>query len=213
MILVSKKSLLGALALAVLMTSALSAKADDTDVMQPRRHEKSPKKLAADQATPNLPPAQVLEKGDSLLGLRFSHGDDFVGASMFGLSYENMLSSNFGIIGRIDYGSYSSVFGAGPIEGTWKYKIWAFTVMGALHADFLKVPNFDPYVSLGLGHSIFSTSWTSNVGSLEPIGADSSSFYIAAYLNFRYFLNSTWGLQASLGTGMGLLSLGVDCVF
>jgi hypothetical protein len=205
--------------IALLLTFGFSAQAAEKAASSPRptatRGDKSAKKQAADEAKLNVDPPQVLEERDFLLGLRFNRGDSFNGTALFGINAEYMLGPNIGINGQIQHGSYTSAFSVGPFSGQWNYKIWTVTALGAFHADLFKLPNFDPYVTVGLGHSFYSVEWSSDVNGLASpnVGAESGSFFVAAYLNFRYFINSAWGVSASIGTGMGLLGLGVDYVF
>jgi outer membrane protein W len=172
--------------------------------------EKSAKKQAADEPTLGAP--QVLEVGDSLLGARLGQGTDFGGAAALGVSYEYMFHQNFGVNPQLHYSSYSSKISVGPIDGEWDYTAWTLSVQGTFHVDLFKSRNWDPYLSAGIGRSFISSHWKAN-GFDAPAQADSSSTYLLAYANFRYFINSSWGIQASVGTGLGTFSIGIDHLF
>jgi hypothetical protein len=175
--------------------------------------EKTAKKKAADEEVVSLPAAQVLEKDDALLGLHVSTGSAFGGNAIFNLQGEWMITPNFGAQLVLSHDTYSTSFGAQTITGTWRYSVWALTALASFHADFLKVPNFDPYITLGLGRSFVSSSWDTNMGTIQPVTSDSGGFFVAAYLHARYFLSSAWAVDAQIGTGYGTFGFGVDYVF
>lgn len=178
-----------------------------------RAKDKSAKKQAADEAEVSLPAPQVLEKNDVLFGARVNTGSAFGGNAIFGLAGEWMFSDNFGGILEVNHDSYTVDFGSGSTISQFKYTVWAVTAMATFHADFLKATNFDPFVSVGLGRSFYKATWDTTVGTPQPFAADSGGFFVAAYVNARYFINSSWAVMAQLGTGLGTFGFGVDYVF
>lgn len=167
--------------------------------------------MDADQVEIRAP--QVLEKGDTSLGMRLGEGDIFNGEPLVGLNLEHMVSTNVGISGYFGYDNYASDYQVGVLHGEWDYSVFALAAMVNFHADLFKVKNLDTYASLGLGHNFVNSRWTSNAGITPLNNADSSSSFLVAYLNCRYFLNSNWGFDASLGTGLGTFALGADYLF
>jgi hypothetical protein len=155
----------------------------------------------------------VIEEGDTSVGVRVNSGSAFGGNAIFGIGAEHMFTPNFGALGEFHYSGYTTSFGVGTVTGEFKYRVYALSASATFHADFLKAPNFDPYVSLGLGRSFYSVKWSSSAGVAQPLGSDDGGFFLAAYLNLRYFINSNWGVQLSLGTGYGTFGAGVDYVF
>jgi hypothetical protein len=173
---------------------------------------KSSKKLAADRSTMSAP--QVLEDGDSLAGVRVNQGTDFGGATAIGVSYEYMFHPNFGFNPQVHWATYNSKFAVGPYEGEYDYNVFSLAAQATFHGDLFKTKNLDPYLSGGVGRTFVNSKMKTNV----PIDfgaphADSSSTFLVLYANLRYFVNSSWAMQASLGTGLGTFSLGVDHLF
>jgi hypothetical protein len=173
--------------------------------------QKSAKKAAADRVTLTEP--QVVEEGDSIFGLRANKGSDFGGATAIGGSYEYMIRPNFGFNTQLDYATYEVNYSVGPITGKWTYKAWALALMGTYHFDLFKVKNLDTFISGGLAHTFLSVSGSNNQGFSMNTGAQTSSTFLVAYANFRYFVDSNWGFTASVGTGLGTASFGVDLLF
>ena len=173
---------------------------------------KSAKKAAAEDSPLREP--EVLEKGDTTVGLRLSQGGVYSGEAMLGANFEHMVTPNIGVGGAFAYGSYNNKFGNGLYNGEWDYTVYSLAVLGNFHADIFKVKNLDTFVTFGLGHALLSSKWRTNDSRQAPlVAADSSTSFFLAYVNARYFLNSKWGLTGSLGTGLGTLAVGVDYLF
>lgn len=189
-----------------LSTFALTAHAAPMVNSAPR----SSKKAAADNT--NLTP-QVLEVGDSTIGVRASQGTAFEGTSILGLNFEHMVLPNFGLGGQFHYANYNTRYNVGGISGEYNYTVFALAATGNLHADVFKVKNLDTYATLGLSRSFLSSRWKSNQDFGSPGNADSGAFFLVAYLNARYFVDSKLSFTASVGTGLGAIGLGMDYLF
>lgn len=172
---------------------------------------RSAKKIAADQNRLRAP--QVLEENDALFGVRATQGSSFEGAATLGASYEYMVHPNFGLNGQFHHAAYSTKYNVGFASGEWKYTAWTLVAAGTLHGDLFRVKNLDTYATVGLGHSIFNSSWKSNFNLSNPGNAETNKTFLVATLNARYFVDSRWGFSGSLGTGLGVLGIGLDYLF
>jgi hypothetical protein len=172
---------------------------------------RSAKKLAADHNPLSAP--QVLEAGDSLVGLRSLDSAGFGGNVALGLSYEKMVRPNFGFSLQVFNSSYSTKYSVGPLAGRWDYSVWTFDLLGNFHADLLGVRNLDTFVSGGVGRSILTSKWTSSSDLPAPANTETSRTFLMASLNARYFIDSKWSFLISAGTGAGTFGFGADYLF
>jgi outer membrane protein W len=172
---------------------------------------KSAKKMAADQL--NMREPEVIEKGDHSLGLRANQGSAFDGATMAGLTYEYLVTPNFGIGALLGYAKYDVTVAAGGVSMKSETKATTVALLGNFHVNIFRVRNMDTYFTGGLAHTKFKSEARSN-GFGGTIGeAESDENKLIAYGNLRYFVNSNLGFTASVGTGLGNVGLGMDLLF
>lgn len=172
---------------------------------------KSAKKLAADQQV--MHPPQVIEPSDTAIGVRAGQGYNYEGRSVIGVNLERIIRQNFGLGGQVNYARYQTDYAVGPQSGEWKYEAWTFVLYGAFHADVLRVKNLDTFVTTGIAHNVLNSDWQSNTGMANPGHAKGNSTGLMAYLNARYFVDSSLGFTASIGSGVGTLAIGIDYLF
>lgn len=177
----------------------------------PTRIERSSKKAAAEHT--NLAAPQVLEVGDNLIGVRASQGTAFEGTSVLGFNFENMIAPNFGLGAQLHYANYTNRFNGGGVSGEYNYTALALAATGNMHVDLFKVKNLDTFGTLALARTFLTSRWKSNQDFANPSSADSGTFFLAAYLNARYFVDSKLAVTASVGTGLGTLGFGLDYLF
>lgn len=157
---------------------------------------------------------QVLEVGDSTIGIRAGQGSVFNGSPVLGGNYEYMFRKNWGLGAHFGYSTYDSSVVSGPVTEKWEYTVMTFVLQGSLHADLFQVENLDTYATLGLGRTFVSSKFTSNIRGLPAIGsADGDTTFLVAYLNARYFFDPQFAATASVGLGLGTLGLGLDYLF
>lgn len=173
--------------------------------------ERSQKKIEADRV--GLSGPQVLEQGDNLIGVRVNQGGIFADNSVVGLSYERMVRPNLGLGLQARYTSYSNRWSSTFFSGRYDYTATTIAATGNLHADVFKVRNLDTFATAGLGHTFLTSRWSSSDQIVDPGTGDASTTFLLAYINARYFVDSSWSFTASLGTGLGTLGLGMDYLF
>lgn len=87
-----------------------------------------------------------------------------------------------------------------------KYTDIVIAARGAFHYQF--IPKLDTYAGLGIGYDILSTS-----GSFGEYSADSSSFFIAAYVGARYYFTNNFAVMSELGYDIGVFKIGIAYKF
>lgn len=172
---------------------------------------RSVKKVAAD--TVAIKPPQVLEQSDIVLGFRASQGQSFEHQPALGVALEKMLTPNFGLGAEVKYATYQIKMSVGPMTGTWDYKALAIGVSGSFHFDLFNVKNLDTSISAGVGRTSLKSSWSSNMDLPSPGQAQTSTTYLMAAVQARYFLNSRWAFTGGLSVPGGALALGMDYLF
>lgn len=161
--------------------------------------------VSSRSSSSGLPPAAVLVEGSNVVSARLGTGTPMY----FGVGFEHMFTPNFGAIGDLRYGSYTSAMAG---FGEWKLTVWEIAAQASFHADFLKVEGLDTFLSAGLGRTFVSSTWTGST--VVPVSSvTASAFEFIGYLNIRYFFADNFGVTAAVGTGMGTLNFGVDYLF
>jgi hypothetical protein len=125
--------------------------------------------------------------------------------------YEYGLEKNISLGGMIGYSSSSEEYaGWGGTYG-WDYSYILIGARGAYHLDLIHKKEWDTYGGVMLGYSIVSASSTGSsiYGSYGAASASSSYFIFGVFVGGRYYFNPNWAVQAELGYGIGILSIGV----
>ncbi|MCX6137463.1 MAG: hypothetical protein NTV54_08225 [Ignavibacteriales bacterium] len=159
-------------------------------------------------ATSALAQRVLLKDGDQYAGVKLALGS--IGGASIGYvaSYERGIQDNIGVGGTIAYSGYSEdYFG----WGKWKYTNIFIAVNGTYHYDVLKNEKLDTWGGLLLGYNAASVSWDGPGGSYVSPTAGGIVFGLSA--NGRYFVTDKLAVAASIGVGMGILSIGVDYKF
>ncbi len=176
---------------------------------------KSAKKIEADRSTLKAP--QVIEPGDTMLGVRVANGAAFDDATVLGLNLEHMVRPNFGLGLQAHFAEYDVKYSAGGLNG--KYETDAITVVGLgnFHVDMFRVKNLDTYFSGGVAYSTirgeFKADRKNAFGADDVVNTKSNPTRAVAYFNARYFIDSTWSFTVAAGTGLGNFALGMDMLF
>lgn len=122
-------------------------------------------------------------------------------------SYELGFNENISIGGVAGFTSSSYT-----ISGNWQYKYTYILVgaRGAYHYDLLHKDNIDTYGGILIGYNIVSFSEENRPASWPyPVSASSSYLTYGGFVGGRYYFNENLGVQAELGYGIGLLTVGV----
>lgn len=153
----------------------------------------------------------MVRQRDSLLGLRLGQGDAFEGELSMGMNYEYFYNDIFGFSGGVYHASYEAKLAVGPLEADVKTRALTFALQGNLHPTFVKVANLDPFVALGLAHTLVSAK-TSVPGLVEAEAKTSRTFLVGS-VNARYFLDPKLSVVGSLGFGLSTFTFGLDYRF
>jgi hypothetical protein len=164
-----------------------------------------------------LRPPQVLEVGDSTLGIRGARGNAFEGSNVMGVSYEYMMRPNVGLNLQLHYASYDTTYAVGPISGKFTYTVTIPVVAANFHFDAFQVKRLDTYATIGIAHSFVESKWEQDSNAFNfpaPKGtAKSDSTFFIGYLNARYFIDRNWSFNVAAGSGLGNFGLGMDYLF
>lgn len=171
---------------------------------------RSEKKLKADRNAIEFKTPQVVEKRDTIFGLRTSFGDLNDGGPGAGLHIERMLSEYFGVTGEAYYSKYSQQVGG---LGTFDYTSTILVAYASFHADIFKAKNLDTYISLGVAHSEVSGKISLPPGFPNPGNSQIRDTDLVLFLTGRYFFNSRWAASASLGKNLNTFMIGTDYLF
>ncbi len=121
-------------------------------------------------------------------------------------SYEKGLNENISVGGIVGYTGSSEDWFGGSVD----YSYILVGARGAYHYDLLHKDNIDTYGGIMLGYNIVSSTVKSNIAGFN-FGASASGSYLAfgGFIGGRYYFSPQLGVQAELGYGIGLLSIGV----
>lgn len=159
--------------------------------------------------------AQTFVKGDNIVDAKIGLGSsfDFSGLPPMGVNYEHGLANdifnngsnvNFGLGAEVDFWGQSNKIS--DVKYSWFYSF--IGARGAFHKEF--VNNLDTYLGVSLGVSIGRSSMSSvNVSS----SSTAKSFGYSTFLGCRYYFNPNWAVNAEIGYGISVLSLGVTYKF
>ncbi len=175
---------------------------------------KSAKKMEADRA--GISPAQVIEAGDMLIGVRTSTGAAFDNATVMGVNLERIIGPNFGVGVQAHYANYDFKYGAGDITGEYDTDVFVGMIYGAFHADIFKTKNLDTFFLGGIARSEQRGDFTTTTGiekSRYPKDTKEGSNILVGSFNARYFVDASWSFTATMGTGLGNFGIGMDYLF
>lgn len=172
---------------------------------------KSAKKMAADRVSLREP--EVIEKGDSSIGLRATQGAAFDGATMAGLNFEHLVTPHFGLGVLVGYTKYDVTVSVPGFAAKSETEAMTVALLGNFHVNMFRVRNMDTYFTGGLAHTRFETEGRAGGFGRNIAKAETDQTKLIAYVNLRYFVSSNLGFTASLGTGLGNVGLGMDLLF
>lgn len=153
------------------------------------------------------------EIGTNVIGVGFGVGSSYGVGSTYGsqtpainLQYERGIWS-VGGPGVISLGGYlafkSYSYDYFPYRRKWNYTI--IGVRSAYHYNGIQSTDFDVYGGLMLG--LRSISFSNNEPNFPYDGG--SRLILTAFVGGRYYFNNNWGAFIELGSGIGVLNLGV----
>ncbi len=159
--------------------------------------------------------APLFKKGDMIAGAKVALGAVY-GAS-FGLvaDFEYGFQNDFlnvgdkpatlGFGGSFGYSSYTDDYS----YGSWTYTNIILTVAAYYHVDVFKSDKLDTYLKAGLGFNFGGVSYSGPYGGLY---SDPSVGFMTleSGLGARYYVSDKLSVAGEIGTGMGLLRIGVD---
>jgi hypothetical protein len=139
-----------------------------------------------------------------------------------------MYNSEFGFGGQLVRASYSRTITMDPIEAKVEGKAIVIAATGNWHPNFIRVPAFDPFVSVGIAHSFVKSSASITKAPAQPdfsgipgmpkpempkVEVDGDSTYLIGSLNGRYFVDKNLSVIGSLGFGLSTFTIGMDYLF
>jgi len=110
-------------------------------------------------------------------------------------------SGRISIGGTLDYWSRSDTY--------YNYTWVPVGIFGAYHFS-LSNRKLDPYLGLGLGYEIVTSSWKNGDNTTSSSASYNSGTYLNLVAGFRYFVSPGFALQARAGLGASLLSVGIN---
>ena len=130
--------------------------------------------------------------------------------------FEHAINDKFSVGGMLAYTSYKVTYRfqtynpiAFPLvlenyTDTWKFSYIIIAARGSYH--FVYKDKFDPYVGIGLGYVIGSSSFTTTYPDNAYLGLNNSytasRVFFAAHVGCNYYLNDKMGVYGELGYGL-----------
>lgn len=135
---------------------------------------------------------------------------------VFHANFEIDAARNFTLAPFISYYSYQNDYYWGDHKNPNKYYYYRVTVIpigvkGSYYFDnLLKAnTNWDFYLAGSLGFAMRKTSWENGYNGDRSISHGSSGLYLDLHIGTEYHLNSKFGLQVDLSTGLSTIGLAV----
>ncbi len=159
--------------------------------------------------------APLFKKGDKIAGAKIALGAVY-GAS-FGIvgDFEYGFQNDFlnlgdkpatlGFGGSFGYSSYTSNFSG----GSWTYTNIILTASAYYHVDVFNVDKLDTYIKAGLGFNFGGVTYS---GAYSGLYSEPSVGFLTleSGLGARYYVSDKLAVSGEIGTGMGVLRIGVD---
>ncbi len=113
--------------------------------------------------------------------------------------------ATLGFGGSFGYSSYTENF----LGGSWSYTNIILIASAYYHANVLNIDKLDTYVKAGLGFNFGGVTYSGPYSGLysEPTVA---FLTIESGLGARYYISDELSIAGEIGTGMGLLRIGLD---
>jgi hypothetical protein len=179
--------------------------------------------LCVAMLVPSLVSAQFTN-GSSYIGPELGLGIGFGNGIMFGGMFETTITDpgtvgpgRLAIAARVDYWSWSDNNGVFQNNNSWSYSYIPIGAICDYHVELLDPKGmqtkWDPFVGIGLGYVIVSSSYSGPASGTKPSSSYGSGLFFTGQVGARYVFSPSMAIRAVYGLSYLPLCVGLDFKF